>query len=312
MMELGPFARPGRFWRGNLHTHSTRSDGHLTPEALCEVYRRAGYDFLAISDHYLARYGYPLTDASASEGEGFVTIRAAELHAGRIGTGEFWHLLGVGLPADFDSPMPEESGPELAARALAAGAFVAALHPAWYGVSVAEVESLGPVHAVEIWNATCADLNDRADSRYVLDQLLERGGRYFALACDDAHFTGERDDGLQASVWVRSETLEPSSLVAALKAGAYYSSTGPKFRTVGIDEPGRLIVRCSPVKWVFASGRGPQVASAHGRDLTEVTLDISGLDSPYTQIALRDADGRRAWSNPIWLGADRRAPRAGR
>ena len=28
-----PFALPGRFYKGNLHTHSTRSDGGLSPEA---------------------------------------------------------------------------------------------------------------------------------------------------------------------------------------------------------------------------------------------------------------------------------------
>ena len=26
------FTAPGRFWRGNLHTHSTNSDGVLPPE----------------------------------------------------------------------------------------------------------------------------------------------------------------------------------------------------------------------------------------------------------------------------------------
>lgn len=301
MIELGPFARPGRFWRGNLHTHSTLSDGHLSPEAICALYRDAGYDFLAISDHFLERYGYPLTDASVFETDGFVTLRAAELHAGRIETGEFWHLLGVGLPADFAPPAVDESGRGLAARALAGGAFVAALHPAWYGATVAEIEALGPIHAVEIWNATCADLNDRPDSRYVLDGLLARGGRYFALASDDAHFTGERNDALQAWVWVKSEALEPDSLVVALKAGDYYTSTGPEIGAIRIESSGQLVVRSSPVEWIFANGRGPQVASAHGQELTEVALDIGDFDSPFWQITVRDGAGRRAWSNPIWM-----------
>ena len=29
--SLPAFTAPGRFWRGNLHTHSTRSDGVLEP-----------------------------------------------------------------------------------------------------------------------------------------------------------------------------------------------------------------------------------------------------------------------------------------
>ena len=31
-MRIPPFSTPGRFWRGNLHTHCNRSDGALTPE----------------------------------------------------------------------------------------------------------------------------------------------------------------------------------------------------------------------------------------------------------------------------------------
>lgn len=38
--------------RGNLHAHTTFSDGVRTPAALVEEYERRGYDFLAITDHF--------------------------------------------------------------------------------------------------------------------------------------------------------------------------------------------------------------------------------------------------------------------
>lgn len=37
--------------RGNLHTHSTLSDGQLTPEEVVRAYRELGYDFVAFTDH---------------------------------------------------------------------------------------------------------------------------------------------------------------------------------------------------------------------------------------------------------------------
>ncbi|HUU43116.1 MAG TPA: PHP domain-containing protein, partial [Planctomycetota bacterium] len=46
-----PFRAPGRWWRGNLHTHTTRSDGELSPDETAAAYRSLGYDFLAITDH---------------------------------------------------------------------------------------------------------------------------------------------------------------------------------------------------------------------------------------------------------------------
>jgi predicted metal-dependent phosphoesterase TrpH len=40
-----------RLLRGNLHAHTTFSDGVLAPHRLVEEYERLGYDFLAITDH---------------------------------------------------------------------------------------------------------------------------------------------------------------------------------------------------------------------------------------------------------------------
>jgi histidinol phosphatase-like PHP family hydrolase len=66
MISLMPsdpaFAAPGRFLKGNIHTHSNRSDGAIDPADVCRRYREAGYDFLALTDHFLARYGFPIVD----------------------------------------------------------------------------------------------------------------------------------------------------------------------------------------------------------------------------------------------------------
>jgi len=49
-------------YRGNIHTHTTESDGDAEPEKVVEWYNNHGYDFLVLSDHnhltileYLAR-----------------------------------------------------------------------------------------------------------------------------------------------------------------------------------------------------------------------------------------------------------------
>ena len=39
------------FFKGNLHCHTTNSDGKLTPEECKAFYREHGYDFLSITDH---------------------------------------------------------------------------------------------------------------------------------------------------------------------------------------------------------------------------------------------------------------------
>src|SRR6056297_201067 len=132
-MALSAFTAPGTFFRGNLHTHSNRSDGVLPPEEVCRRYKAEGYDFIALTDHFIGEYGYPIVDTVPFRDAGFTTLLGAELHSGAMENGELWHILAVGLPADFaPSNTPgfkpiadQETGPELAKRAREAGAFVA-------------------------------------------------------------------------------------------------------------------------------------------------------------------------------------------
>ncbi|MFN8472239.1 MAG: phosphotransferase [Anaerolineae bacterium] len=300
-MRINPFDRPGQFWRGNLHTHSTESDGMLSPEQVCRVYEDNGYDFLALTDHFLASYGFPVTDTRPYRHAGFTTLIGAELHAGQTELGNLWHILAVGLPLDFAPPAPGEDGPGIAGRALAAGAYVAVAHPAWYTLTERDVVSLGPVDAIETFNGVSVDYNDRADSWYVLDLMAMRGRRYLACATDDAHFQPKRWDAMRGWVWVKSETLTPEAILAALKQGAYYSSCGPEIHDIQVEPKRRVYVRCSPADRVYITGSHYHAASAFGPALYEAEIDIREWGSPYLRVTVRDAMGRRAWSNPIWL-----------
>src|SRR2546421_3733947 len=255
-MNQLPFGKPGRFYRGNLHTHTTLSDGLLSPADVCEFYRTGGYDFLAVTDHFLERYGFPITDTREFRCEGFTTLLGAELHTGGTELGHLWHILAVGLPLDFRPPSADETGPEISRRALDSGAFVAAAHPAWYGLTESDVVSLGGIHAVEIYNGTAADHNDKADSLYMLDLMCMRGRRYFACATDDAHFLPDRHDSMRGWVWVKSERHEPEALLEALKNGHYYSSTGPEIYDLQLRPGAVLTARCSPVNRIMATGYG--------------------------------------------------------
>lgn len=300
-MHGQPFDKPGRFFKGNLHTHSTKSDGLISPEHVCQVYKDAGYDFLAITDHFLKQFNYPLTDTRPYRTDDFTTLIGAELHAPRTEFGDLWHLLAVGLPLDFAPPGDAETGAQLAQRAVAAGAYVAAAHPFWYSLSEADVLSLGDIHAIETYNGTSVDYNDKPESWYMLDLMLHRGHRYNACATDDAHFQPGRADALLAWVQVKAEELSPESILEALKNGYYYSSTGPEIYDIDIIPGDKVTVRCSPASRVFVVGTLAHAVNVYGNGLREVTLRINRFDSPWGRIIVRDENGGRAWSNPFWF-----------
>jgi hypothetical protein len=294
-----PFDRPGRFWRGNLHTHSDRSDGALSPEEIGKRYRDAGYDFLAITDHFRAAYRFPLTDTRELRSPGFTTLLGAELHAPRTEFSSEWHIIAVGLPLGFPPPAPAESGPQLARRARAAGAFIGMAHPAAPLLTVADAESLDAAHAVEVYNALSAREN-RADSWHLTDILLNRGHKLSTYAADDAHFQPQDPPGCAAWVQVRAESLDPESLLSALKAGHYYASTGPELYDIQLCD-GMINVRCSPVRKGMLTGGSPGVQAIEGEEFTEFSLPVTMFRRGYCRVTVEDKSGRCAWSNPILL-----------
>jgi len=297
-----PFSKPGRFWRGNLHAHSTNSDGLRTPAEVCRFYASAGYDFLALTDHFTADYGWPLTDTRAYRAAGFTTLLGAELHpvndAMELGNG--WHIVAVGLPTDFAPADAAETGPDLAARALASGAWVAAAHPQWFGMTERDLDALGPIHALEIFNASAHDDNDAAESSYLFDLALARGRRLHACATDDSHFVLNTRERLAGWVMVKSALNTPAAILAALKAGDFYASSGPTIFDLTVIE-GILRISCSPAERIFVIGGPATYASVGEQGITEATFDLRHWPGPYVRVLVRDLAGRKAWSNPIWL-----------
>lgn len=300
------FSAPGRFWRGNLHTHSNRSDGVLDPQEVCRRYRAEGYDFIALTDHFIGQYGYPIVDTRPFRDAQFTTILGAELHSGAMENGELWHILAVGLPEDFAPsatpgfvPMAgQETGPELAARARAAGAFVAIAHPEWGGLSLQDARSLEAAHAVEVYNHGCQVGADRAEGFWHLDRLLEEGRRLTLCATDDAHFT--EPDHFGGWTMVKAMENTPEALLEALKAGHMYASTGPSIYEVSWHDE-HVSVACSAVSSVLVQGKGCAATAVHGESLTRVDVPLSRFsDSPWLRLTVIDRAGKRAWTNPVW------------
>jgi predicted metal-dependent phosphoesterase TrpH len=297
-MNLDFFQNSHKFFRGNLHTHSNRSDGVLAPEAVVAHYREAGYDFLALTDHFLPEYGFPIVDTRPFRTNRFTTILGSEVHAPANSHGEDWHILTVGLPDDFPPTGKAETGAELAQRAVEAGAFVAIAHPQWSSLTIEDGRALPMAHAVEVYNHSCAFEGGRADGAALLDQLLNEGRNINAIATDDAHF--RFPDACGGWVMVKAEENEPTALVEALKAGHFYASQGPQIHAAEVSG-GTLHVECSPAVSIAAVGRGCRSVHAHGRQLTRAELSLERFAGDWFRFVVSDAAGHRAWSNPVRL-----------
>jgi hypothetical protein len=307
MSSLAPFSTPGRFWRGNLHTHSTLSDGALSVDDVVNRYKAVGYDFMMLSDHFTHHFNYPIADTRHLRGNDFTTILGAELHAPVTTAGEWWHIVAAGLPLDFEPVKKGETGPQIAKRAADLGAFVGIAHPAWSQLTIEDGRALSFAHAVEIYNHGCAVECDRGDGFYLLDQMLNEGHRHLtAFATDDAHF--KNADHFGGWVHVKAQSLDPDVLLEALKTGQYYSSQGPQIHDISL-EGHELTITCSPVDTIAVVCGISRTAVQMGRSITGAMLNLKKLEdgwmmektSPWFRVVVIDNAGKRAWSNPVWL-----------
>jgi hypothetical protein len=306
MKSIGAFAAAGTFYRGNLHTHSNLSDGALSLDDVVSRYKAVGYDFVAMSEHFIKAFNWPIADTRHLRGNAFTTLIGAELHAPVTSAGELWHILATGLPLDFAPPSKNEKGPELARRAAEAGAFVTIAHPAWSRYTLEDGRALDAAHAVEIYNHGCAIENDLGDGTYLLDQLLNTGQQLTAIATDDAHF--KTPDHFGGWVHVKAPSLQPEALLTALKAGHHYASQGPLLHDIRMHSK-RIEIETSPVDTITVVCGNSRTCVRTGRAITSAAFDLATLESgwllekrsPWIRVTAIDHAGKKAWSNPIWL-----------
>ena len=227
MRDLLTGGLPGRFFRGNLHCHSDRSDGALPPAEVVRAYREAGYDFVAITDHFEERFGWPVTDTRSAAHRRLHDARGRRAQLGRlVGAGR---LLGrraraaAGLRAAGRRPprRGDLRAPPPAARSCACcirGSTTCGprSRPAFPGLDAVEVYT----HQSWIYRP------DTAIAAPFLDALLDDGRRLGAVAADDAHFR-DGPDAFGAWVEVFARELDAGGAARRAQGGHLLRHAGP-------------------------------------------------------------------------------------
>jgi hypothetical protein len=303
---LDPFGSEGEWLRCALHAHTTRSDGELEPDELAALYTRAGYDVLAITDHWRR------TDASS---DGLLVLASVELNC-VLPEGRDGHVLGFGIeaePGELRELGTEYADLERTAAWIDAHGGVPYLaHPYWTGVVPGGFSLPANVCGIEVYNGGCELEVGRGVSSVHWDELLETGTRCLAIATDDSHHAAL--DANLGWTWVRAGERTAAAVLDALRHGRFYSSTGPVVLDVELD--GDVVdVRCSPCRSVvLVSGRTEGAAVNAGElycnngEVLERTDDGSitraRLELPFgydhVRVEVIDGEGRKAWTNPHW------------
>lgn len=204
-------------WRGDLHAHSTASDGGEVAEIVAANYRRAGFDFFALTDHLRYQPSVRCEAFYRDRFPDFLILRGEEVHS----PGNPVHIVNAGgresvnelflrNPEEYDREvkalMAELSAPEgVDAFAYAAcvwvfrkirkaGGLAIFAHPFWmadaYHVPVRMTDALFAsceFDAFELLGGHELHSNNLQTSYYY--EAREKGYQYPAVGSSDAHST---------------------------------------------------------------------------------------------------------------------------
>lgn len=273
---ISPYVTKSNEYRGQLHCHSTNSDGVDTPTALVTAYKNAGYDFVAITDHNFLN-----SDPGVS---GILFLKGVEETASG----------GDIVSIEPSSQKTQTASQDIIDAIIGDNAFPCMAHPNFLANpwTNEELESIDDYMSIEVYNDKSAPNNEDK-----WDTLLTKNRRSFGTAVDDCHSVASSNFN-KGWIEVFADALTVSEVMDALKRGNFYSSTGP---TLWISVSKKVITATtdslSTIDWIGSGGATLQ----SDMDVASASYTVIGNER-YVRVKInRNSDSKNAWSNPIYI-----------
>ncbi len=312
-IERFPAPEHLRWRKGSLHVHTSESDGDASPAEVVRWYRRHGYHFVCITDHNRVTPVDSLNREFGKE-DRFLVIPGEEItdnYPAPPGEGPV-HITAIGVSGSIQP----QGGPDATsvlrndtAAVLTAGGLPMINHPNFrWSLTADDLFPVPGLSLLEFQNrgATTNNLGfDRPDPEELWDDLLSRGRRVYGVASDDAHhftaFSPRHDNPGRGWVMVRSASLSIDSLLNALVAGHFYSTTGIILEDMETS-PDRLKITAQ--RWEYERHRiefiglgGGILKTVYSREAEYIPNGAEG----YVRIRVTDSNGLQAWTQPVFL-----------
>ncbi len=275
-----PYDIGGSWYKGEVHCHSTFSDGNMPPQEVSSRYAGLGFQFIALTDH---------NHVTAAQGQGLL-ILGQEYGKGSTESGLRSHMNGINIstaPSEFASQQKRIDS------MTAQDGIVVLNHPTalFYAYMKNDMVSLTNYTGMEIINA---NFDYPATSTW--DYVLSRGKMVWGFAADDSH---DAEDMGRAWIVVRMPgSLSTSNVVNAIKHGSFYATQGPVIDDIQFD--GRsLIVSSSGAESVSFYGKDGKLLKTVDGAVANYTLNG---DEGYVRTEV-SKDGLKAWTQPLFLGS---------
>jgi len=282
-----PYSGGGRYWKGQLHIHTTLSyDGKMEPEKVLAAYREAGYDFLAFTEHNKYTPSYLL------EGKKPVVIPGIE-------EAYPWKIIGHHyLRLNTRRPVRGDLAGKIS-RTVTEGGIAALAHPSWrggLGTGRWLPQDVPPVREpllVEIFSRYSNSIQEDINFWHYLLNSNPHPCAIWGTAADDFHYRPHFNKGW---VMLKTEKLTPAEIIKALKKGCFYASSGPE-ADFGLED-GSIFAKTGRDNTIrFINRHNRVVVAGRGREMFYSPRGNEG----FVRVEVEDDKGKRAWSQPFFL-----------
>ena len=327
-------SKNGKFYKTCLHSHTTDSDGKLSPKEKKDMYKSHGYSVLALTDHELMVDHRELNDEdflilqgyefAINKGSPYIYSTDCHLNIFPTDENEFRmicynpssiyypdsrrfipELKYIGTP-DFKKEYSEKCFQEVIKTAKENNMLVMFNHPTGSLQNHNDMYMFDGVWGLEVYNN---GFNSKARMEYdtcFYDYMLRRGNKLFCIAADDSHGSlppeNVYSDNCGGWVMVKADELSYKSIMNSLKSGNFYASTGPEIKELYLEDD-ILHIKTSAVKRInvntayrMCEGK----CAEKGKTIAEAEFQIKD-DWKYIRIEITDVEGYKAFSNAYFL-----------
>lgn len=317
-------------YKANLHSHSTLSDGELTPEQMKDAYKAHGYSILCITDHertcdhtdmtepdFLMLTGYESHLRSAeSNGKGspyvpetHICLIAKDPHNVTHINFDSRYCKYATTPEEI-AAIPKAGGVNdrdysveyinnFLKTANEQGYLCTHNHPVWSLELAERSAAYRGFFSMEICNYASFAGNRMEYNGPLYDRMLRDGQRIFCHGADDNHNRNPIDsaasDSFGAFAMVLAKELTYESVIDALIKGDFYASMGPKILELTFDGK-NVHIETEPVRQItmLRGCKSPtrKVGSLE-KPVTSADFVIPD-DAPYVRFDVYDFEGNHA------------------
>lgn len=282
-----PQSENRKWYRGNTHTHaklSDKNDKDDVPE-IAGWYRKAGYDFLLLSEHndHLEKKKIICHDELSEPGK-FLMLCGLELSNKR-------HHTALGIESYIGEEKSLQDG---VTKTIEAGGLPILNHPQDPKINAEDFISTIGLNHLEVFNGNRPE--ETPATEVLWDNILSSsdGRVVYAVAADDNHYKEEKVG--RGWIMVQSPALTKDDIEENIRKGNFYASTGIYLNDYIVIKNTVTVVSKNGSLIVFIGKYGKILYSVTG---SKATYTLKG-DDLYVRAKITDDKGKAAWTQPVF------------